>query len=580
MKKVFWYICASAAFSVFALSPSTAIGEDVQECVPDCEGKECGDDGCGGLCGVCNAWQVCDAGGCLFNGGCQPSALPGCGDCSCQTCVCLQDPYCCTSSWDAMCVTRCETACGGCGQKNTCGDGQCSGTESCATCQSDCGQCPPACGQITSIGCCVGDNVLSCQAGALKVTTCDPEEMGPCGWSAEDGTYACGGEGADPSGQYSPECPTATVDDVQDAFLPPPECSGMSYAGCCSGKSVFWCDSMGLHSLACSANPAPFDTCGWNKKQGLYDCGFTGSDPTGENDKACPDFNTDAGADVPEIPKCTIGSLVSVGCQDINFQGCCSQAGGLYFCEKGKYLCNLHCPDLVAPADVCGWSAKSGWYDCGGDGPDPLGYFPLECPALQVPTDVVEPDVQLAPASCPSVPDGGCCDGAWLSWCENGVERTFDCTALAGDPVFGAYVFCGTNPATSKADCIKKSDPSPPDCGASKPDPAPDVIEPADGVTDVLSDHWPDGFPDAGDLVHDGASDSGPMGPDPVADVPPFIIPTDAAVIELGGGGGGGGGCGCRTGTSGREPLLPGLALVLWLSLRLLKTRRPSRKHD
>ena len=28
--------------------------EDVLECVPDCLGKECGDDGCGGSCGDCN----------------------------------------------------------------------------------------------------------------------------------------------------------------------------------------------------------------------------------------------------------------------------------------------------------------------------------------------------------------------------------------------------------------------------------------------------------------------------------------------------------------------------------------------
>jgi len=39
-------------------------------CVPDCEGKECGDDGCGGSCGTCAVGCVCSAEGqCLGCGG-------------------------------------------------------------------------------------------------------------------------------------------------------------------------------------------------------------------------------------------------------------------------------------------------------------------------------------------------------------------------------------------------------------------------------------------------------------------------------------------------------------------------------
>jgi MYXO-CTERM domain-containing protein len=30
-------------------------------CVPDCEGKQCGDDGCGGVCAECAAGSSCDA---------------------------------------------------------------------------------------------------------------------------------------------------------------------------------------------------------------------------------------------------------------------------------------------------------------------------------------------------------------------------------------------------------------------------------------------------------------------------------------------------------------------------------------
>ena len=32
---------------------------DAQQCTPNCDGKKCGDDGCGGSCGKCDDGQVC-----------------------------------------------------------------------------------------------------------------------------------------------------------------------------------------------------------------------------------------------------------------------------------------------------------------------------------------------------------------------------------------------------------------------------------------------------------------------------------------------------------------------------------------
>ena len=51
-------------------------------CVPDCLGKQCGDDGCGGSCGECPTGQACqDDGTCL---GCTPEcAGKACGDDGC-----------------------------------------------------------------------------------------------------------------------------------------------------------------------------------------------------------------------------------------------------------------------------------------------------------------------------------------------------------------------------------------------------------------------------------------------------------------------------------------------------------------
>jgi len=57
-----------------------------------------------------------------------------------------------------------------------------------------------------------------------------------------------------------------------------------------------------------------------------------------------------------------------------------------------------------------------------------------------------------------------------LHWCENGIVRDFDCVELATDPVFGDYLYCGSNPATDDADCLKKPDPSPPACVVESPE--------------------------------------------------------------------------------------------------------------
>lgn len=66
--------------------------EYVCECVPDCAGKACGDDGCGGQCGTCSgALTACSAGQCTCPAGsqacggfcvpdsCEGGSLQGCG---------------------------------------------------------------------------------------------------------------------------------------------------------------------------------------------------------------------------------------------------------------------------------------------------------------------------------------------------------------------------------------------------------------------------------------------------------------------------------------------------------------------
>jgi len=107
-------------------------------CQPTCQGKECGPDGCGGVCGGCPAFGEClhsftcsgwvgeGGDGCTDKGG---TGEGGCGGCASEACVCqgvdpvdpeasdyyepgTGDPYCCDTEWDMVCVLESMLVCG------------------------------------------------------------------------------------------------------------------------------------------------------------------------------------------------------------------------------------------------------------------------------------------------------------------------------------------------------------------------------------------------------------------------------------------------------------------------------------
>jgi hypothetical protein len=132
-------------------SPNGAtLGGGGGACVPNCTGKTCGDDGCGGTCGTCSTGQTCTPGGtCMSGGGGGACTHPICSTgtkltASCDTCaaeICAADSFCCNNSWDATCVGEvasvCHQSCGG----GTCAHSICSTgaklTGSCDTCASE-----------------------------------------------------------------------------------------------------------------------------------------------------------------------------------------------------------------------------------------------------------------------------------------------------------------------------------------------------------------------------------------------------------------------------------------------------------
>lgn len=165
------YLCAPAIKGL-PPSPTTTL-----PCQPDCVAKECGDDGCGGVCGTCPAGEPCDAGQCVL--ACAPS------EANCDgVCVDLfTDPANCGACGVAcgsgsFCVGgQCLRSNGlSCNANSECLSGFCSDTVCCETaCDGVCG----SCALPGNAGTCVCYDVNTDPENECPTTSCD----GTCGCS-------------------------------------------------------------------------------------------------------------------------------------------------------------------------------------------------------------------------------------------------------------------------------------------------------------------------------------------------------------------------------------------------------------
>ena len=170
-------------------------------CCPYCGDRECGDDGCGSLCGMCQNDQVCLPNG--LCGDCAPDCSNkqcgdnGCGG-SCGECIgCTGEPD------PSFCVDGfCERACcmGDCTGK-ACGDMDSNNCGKCiGACPGDCGDGPPDCDEQT----------YTCVCNPCQGKNCGEQSgsyicMGPCPNAGEE----CKADSADPAKVKCVGCSTA-----------------------------------------------------------------------------------------------------------------------------------------------------------------------------------------------------------------------------------------------------------------------------------------------------------------------------------------------------------------------------------
>jgi hypothetical protein len=82
-------------------STCTAAGRCEALCVPDCNGKQCGDDGCGGQCGTCSD------GMCNANGQCTTQCVPSCTDRTCGSDGCGGSCGTCSDGFECNTAHQC-----------------------------------------------------------------------------------------------------------------------------------------------------------------------------------------------------------------------------------------------------------------------------------------------------------------------------------------------------------------------------------------------------------------------------------------------------------------------------------------
>lgn len=287
-------VCSMDPYCCQVMWDDLCVEECLEQCggcgsSPDCQGKECGANGCGGSCGECPVgWACTDVG---------------------------------------QCVDNCESECAG----KDCGPDGCGGN--CGTCGegAECvaGECLEECGGVDFVGCCDGDVQHYCEDGFQLLVDCAAQGL-TCGWRATLGWYDCSEEQqADPSGTFPLWCPGVCPPECDEKECGPDGCGGT--CGECGSGEVCVVD---VCKLACEPQCVGLscggDGCG----------GQCGECPMGVVCEAGQCVNSC-------VPDCA-----ELHCGDDGCGGICGQCAPGMSCASGQCVLVQSSDDARAEAEV------------------------------------------------------------------------------------------------------------------------------------------------------------------------------------------------------------------------------------
>ena len=237
-----------------------------------------------------------------------------------------------------------------------------------------------ACGNIGAKGCCDGATLKYCSNGKLAGINCGSNPK--CGWNSSKSFYDCGTTGgSDPANTYTKNCGVLTDAAVPDVGVKldtggSSACGKVTFAGCCDGQTVYYCDKGALKKIDCTSNPK----CGWDSTGSYYNCKTAGTaDPSGKNSMSCTGKVPEAG--VVDVGTITPDKGPTTSCGSVTKEGCCDGTTLKYCSSTGLKVmdCSKNTTDTK-----CGWSTTNGFYDCGTTtAADPSGKHPRSCGAVK-----------------------------------------------------------------------------------------------------------------------------------------------------------------------------------------------------
>jgi hypothetical protein len=350
--------CGSCADPALPICDETT-GQCGAKCVPMCAGLTCGDDGCGGSCGACDAGATCAP-----HGRCVPSAwicgeaAYGGGDaCDCG-CGAL-DPDC---EFDVLPIV-------GCGAFEVCSaNGQCKSTvpsgwtcdktkyDAFDACDCGCGAADPDCKfALTVTGCPLGGTCSSAGTCVECVPSCAGKSCGPDGCGGSCGSCDDPATGFCADGECVDPCSGPVVLECQTAECGSDGCGG-SCGTCAAGDTCI--------SGVCYAGPPGPDSCtgrcGKTAEGGCSCAASCTSDGT-----CCGDY----AAKCTCTPKCSGKTCGADGCGGT----CGSCAAPTPHCDSSGQCtdsCTPKCDGKVCGDDGCGGQCGTcaSDHDCAANG--------------------------------------------------------------------------------------------------------------------------------------------------------------------------------------------------------------------
>ncbi len=304
---------------------------------------------------VDEAFAICATCGGAGAGSCFTPGATYCNDADCCNAVCAADPFCCSNSWDSLCVSEAGTLCATCGGSGsgscfTPGAAYCNDSYCCNTvCASD-----PFCCSTSWDSICVGEAYAMC--------TCGGEDTHSC-FSA-GGPYCNDADCCNAVCAVDSFCCNVSWDSVCVGEAGPicASCGGAG-SGSCYSEGATYCNDAACCNTVCSSDPFCCNT-EWDSlcvSEALNMCSYCGSPAT----HSC--FSTGG-------PFCDDANCCNTVCAADPF--CCSNSWDGICVNEANSLCAAPCPaDLngngnVGPQDLAlllgAWGTPAA--DLNGDG--------------------------------------------------------------------------------------------------------------------------------------------------------------------------------------------------------------------